>query len=86
MVAEHTGRLRADAEVPADGTVEARLKITVTPVEAGVARTVVVKLEVVTATASRARLIPAPVVCKPEDTESRACQTIICLLRLTAAL
>ena len=57
-----TGRLRADAEVPADGTIEACLQLTVATVEAGLAGTVVVKLVVVTATAAGARLIPAPVV------------------------
>ena len=64
VVAEQTGPLRADAEVPADGAVEARLQLTVAPVEARVARTVVVKLVVVTATAAGARLVPAPVICK----------------------
>ena len=66
-VREHRGEMlyaRAHAEVAARVSVVAGLKVTVATEEAGVARAVVVELVVVAATAARARLVPAPVVCK----------------------
>ena len=63
--------LRAETAVAADSAVEAGLQLAVTTVEAGVTRAVVVELEVVAATASRARLVPAPVVCVVQHKDVR---------------